>query len=51
MPGPWQKREKKLDGKIVRWKERDLGNGLVERVYEDEQIRTSTSQPVAVRTA
>jgi hypothetical protein len=46
----WQNREKRLEsGKIVRWRERDLGNGEVERIYEDGETRTSAPQPANVR--
>jgi hypothetical protein len=48
--GPWRTRERKIDGRVVRWKERSLGNGEVERIYEDEgEVRTSAPAPLSVR--
>lgn len=49
--GEWHDRERTLkNGTVVRWKERSIGDGEVERVYEDEgQFRVSDPQPVTLK--
>ncbi len=50
-PGPWQNRSKRLEsGKVVRFRQRDLGNGELEIVYLNNETRTTDPQPAATRT-
>jgi hypothetical protein len=45
----WHRREKTLEsGTVLRWRERDLGNGEVERVYDDAQTRDAVAQTLSV---
>ena len=51
-PETWELRQKRLEGgKIVRWRERTLEDGTVERKYEEGEVRTWTPQPVELRAA
>ncbi len=51
--GEWFNRSKRLEnGTIVKWKERSLGDGEVEKIYEGEgNVRLSNPAPVTVREA
>ncbi len=53
MEDKWKQRSKTLaNGRVIRWKERSLGDGEVERVYETEgQFRDSDPAPVTLRSS